>query len=64
MKLSQLMQGVSCTTVQGSTDVEINDIIYDSRRQLRGSYLFVSLVPSGTAMTMQQTALQKASAHW
>lgn len=43
MKLSQLMQGVSCTTVQGSTDVEINDIIYDSRKAAPGQ-LFVCIV--------------------
>ncbi len=40
MKLSQLMEDVVCTVVQGSTDVEINDIIYDSRKAAPGQLFF------------------------
>lgn len=43
MKLSQLMEDVACTVVQGSMDVEINDIIYDSRKAAPGQ-LFVCIV--------------------
>ena len=43
MQLSQLMENVPCTVVQGSTDIEIEDIIYDSRKAGPGK-LFVCIV--------------------
>lgn len=43
MKLSQLTEGLACTLVQGSMDVEIQDIIYDSRKAAPG-LLFVCIV--------------------
>lgn len=43
MKLSQLVEGVPFTLVQGSLDTEIQDIIYDSRKAAPG-LLFVCIV--------------------
>lgn len=43
MKLSQLVEGVPFTLVQGSLDTEIRDIVYDSRRAAPG-LLFVCIV--------------------
>lgn len=43
MKLSQLVEGVPFTLVQGSLDTEVHDIIYDSRRAAPG-LLFVCIV--------------------
>ena len=35
MKLEQLLEGVPFTLVQGSLDTEVQDIIYDSRKDIR-----------------------------
>lgn len=43
MKLERLMEGVPFTLVQGSLDIEIEDIIYDSRKAAPGR-LFVCIV--------------------
>ena len=43
MKLSQLIEGVDCTLVQGSLDTEITDIVYDSRKAAPG-VLFVCIL--------------------
>lgn len=43
MKLSQLMENVPYTLVQGSTEIQIEDIIYDSRKAEPGR-LFVCIV--------------------
>ncbi len=43
MKLSQLMENVPFTLVQGSIDLQIEDIIYDSRKAAPGR-LFVCIV--------------------
>ena len=43
MKLEQLLEGVPFTLVQGSTDTEISDIIYDSRKAAPG-LAFVCIV--------------------
>jgi UDP-N-acetylmuramoyl-L-alanyl-D-glutamate--2,6-diaminopimelate ligase len=40
MKLSQLVEGVSYTLVQGSLETEIKDIIYDSRKAAPGMLFF------------------------
>jgi UDP-N-acetylmuramoyl-L-alanyl-D-glutamate--2,6-diaminopimelate ligase len=40
MKLSQLVEDVACTLVQGSLDTEIQDIIYDSRKAAPGMLFF------------------------
>ncbi|MFI3169310.1 MAG: UDP-N-acetylmuramoyl-L-alanyl-D-glutamate--2,6-diaminopimelate ligase [Faecalibacterium sp.] len=42
MKLSALLQGVDYTLCQGSTDIDITDIIYDSRKAVQG-VLFVCI---------------------
>lgn len=43
MKLAQLLQGVEYTLVQGSTDTEVRDIAYDSRKVQIGA-AFVCIV--------------------
>ena len=43
MKLEQLLEGVSYTLVQGSLELDIEDIIYDSRKAAPGR-LFVCIV--------------------
>ncbi|MGN0708214.1 MAG: UDP-N-acetylmuramoyl-L-alanyl-D-glutamate--2,6-diaminopimelate ligase [Faecalibacterium sp.] len=43
MKLTQLLEGVVCTLVQGTLEHEIEDIIYDSRKAAPGR-LFVCIV--------------------
>ena len=43
MKLEQLLEGVEYTLVQGSTEIEIADIIYDSRKAAPG-VCFVCIV--------------------
>ena len=43
MKLEQLLEGVPFTLAQGSLDIEISDIIYDSRKAAPG-LLFVCIV--------------------
>ena len=43
MKLTQLLEGVAYTLVQGTPDLEIEDIIYDSRKAAPGR-LFVCIV--------------------
>ena len=43
MKLEQLLEGVSYTLVQGSLELDIEDIIYDSRKAALGR-LFVCIV--------------------
>ncbi len=42
MKLSRLLEQVECQRVQGSTDIEISDIVYDSRKVVPGC-VFVAL---------------------
>ena len=43
MKLEQLLEGVPFTLVQGSLDTEVQDIIYDSRKEAPG-LAFVCIV--------------------
>ena len=45
MKLSKLISSVDCELIQGSGDVEISDIVYDSRKVVKDC-LFVCLVGS------------------
>ncbi len=40
MKLSALLEKVDCTIVQGSADVEVTDVINDSRKAKEGSLFF------------------------
>ncbi len=42
MKFSQLIKNISVTEVTGDTDIEVTDIVYDSRRVKEGS-LFVAM---------------------
>lgn len=42
MKLNQILSGISYTVITGSTDIEINDVVYDSRKVTRGD-VFVCL---------------------
>ena len=56
MKLEQLLEGVSYTLVQGSLELDIEDIIYDSRKAARAGSSSASWVPSGTATTTPPSA--------
>ena len=56
MKLEQLLEGVSYTLVQGSLELDIEDIIYDSRKAAPGRLSSASWVPSGTATTTPPSA--------
>lgn len=56
MKLEQLLEGVSYTLVQGSLELDIEDIIYDSRKAARAGFSSASWVPSGTATTTPPSA--------
>ena len=42
MKLNKLLEGIDYTIISGSTDIEISDICYDSRKVKVGS-LFICL---------------------
>ena len=55
MKLEQLLEGVSYTLVQGSLELDIEDIIYDSRQAAPGR-LFVCIV--GTQRARHDSAAQ------
>lgn len=37
MKLSQLLEGIEYTLIQGNIEIEISDIIYDSRKVEKGT---------------------------
>jgi UDP-N-acetylmuramoyl-L-alanyl-D-glutamate--2,6-diaminopimelate ligase len=56
MKLEQLLEGVSYTLVQGSLELDIEDIIYDSRKAAPGRLFVCIVVPSGTATTTPPSA--------
>ena len=58
MKLEQLLEGVSYTLVQGSLELDIEDIIYDSRKAAPGR-LFVCIV--GTQRDSHDYAAQCAA---
>ncbi len=58
MKLADLAKGVPCTLVQGSMDVDITDIVYDSRRAGPG-VLFVCIV--GTRRDSHEYAAECAA---
>lgn len=57
MKLEQLLEGVSYTLVQGSLELDIEDIIYDSRKAAPGR-LFVCIV--GTQRDSHDYASRRA----
>ena len=64
MKLEQLLEGVPFTLVQGSLELDIEDIIYDSRKAAPG-LLFVCIV--GTQRDSHAFAADcaaKGSARW
>ena len=58
MKLEQLLEGVPYTLVQGSLELDIEDIIYDSRKAAPGR-LFVCIV--GTQRDSHDYAAQCAA---
>lgn len=42
MKLSQLLDGIECTVIKGSADIEVKGLVYDSRKVEKGD-VFVCL---------------------
>ena len=42
MKLSELIQNTNCSVISGNSDIEINNLVYDSRKVMPGD-VFVCL---------------------
>ena len=62
MKLSELLQGLDCALVQGSAEIEVSDVVYDTRRLVPGAVFVCIVGTSRDSHSLAAEAVERGAA--